>query len=247
MSAFRLKRQLWRRWRRWKKALWAGTACSMLILIAWSGFQVPERMSKLLTGAMTAAERTYADWSRQEVWNQQAAAVFRGSGAWNTPTNSNVQGNDTLRRAISESGLSRRVHYTTKYVSGDEVTEGGTVMKSAEVLSLLDQHPEWDGTLDSTGDLWLKRTVNDLSPDCKREAYIGIDQGGNLTLFKGPPKQEEVLKTFFQIDIGTMKSSLPEKVWKQLQGGIRIQDMEEYNSVLSTFSDFARDSDERAM
>ncbi|MNI65262.1 hypothetical protein D3C73_1207580 [compost metagenome] len=120
-------------------------------------------------------------------------------------------------------------------------------MKSAEVLSLLDQHPEWNGTIDSSGNLWLKRTVNDLSPDCKREAYIGIDQVGNLTLFKGPPKREEVLKTFFQIDIGTMKSSLPEKVWKQLQGGIRIQDMEEYNSVLSTFSDFARDSDERAM
>lgn len=44
-----------------------------------------------------------------------------------------------------------------------------------------------------------------------------------------------------------MKSSLPEGIMKQLHEGIRVQDIEEYNSVLSTFSDYARDSAEQAM
>ncbi|MNW70567.1 hypothetical protein D3C74_499310 [compost metagenome] len=56
-----------------------------------------------------------------------------------------------------------------------------------------------------------------------------------------------MLKTFFQMDMGSMKSSLPEEIWKQLHEGIRVQDIEEYNSVLSTFSDYTRDSAEQVM
>lgn len=40
--------------------------------------------------------------------------------------------------------------------------------------------------------------VNDLSTMIKNKAYIGVDAFGNLTLFKGPPVQEKVLKTFFK-------------------------------------------------
>ncbi|GJM75082.1 hypothetical protein HMSSN036_72980 [Paenibacillus macerans] len=44
-----------------------------------------------------------------------------------------------------------------------------------------------------------------------------------------------------------MESALPADVLKQLQQGIRIQDVEEYNSVLSTFSDFALEQTEKVM
>ena len=47
------------------------------------------------------------------------------------------------------------------------------------------------------------------------------------------------MRTFFQLDVGSMESSLPRDVIQRLEEGIRIQDMEEYNSVLSTFSDYA--------
>lgn len=68
-----------------------------------------------------------------------------------------------------------------------------------------------------------------------------------MKLFKGPPVQEKVLKTFFQMDMGSLKSSLPESIWKELHEGIRVQDIEEYNSVLSTFSDYAREAAEHVM
>ncbi|MNZ89817.1 hypothetical protein D3C78_1087530 [compost metagenome] len=89
--------------------------------------------------------------------------------------------------------------------------------------------------------------MNDLSTLTKKEAYIGVDAFGNLKLFKGPPVQEKVLKTFFQMDMGSLKSSLPESIWKELHEGIRVQDIEEYNSVLSTFSDYAREAAEHVM
>jgi forespore regulator of the sigma-K checkpoint len=53
------------------------------------------------------------------------------------------------------------------------------------------------------------------------------------------PAADNVIRTFFQLDIRYLESSLPKETLKQLQDGIRITDMAEYNSVLSTFSDYA--------
>lgn len=77
--------------------------------------------------------------------------------------------------------------------------------------------------------------------------YMGIDKDGNLSLFEGPPEDEKVLRTFFQLDVETMESVLPEEAIKQLQQGIRVQDMDEYHSVLSTFSDFAVEVSEEVL
>lgn len=87
--------------------------------------------------------------------------------------------------------------------------------------------------------LWQEaESASEVIPEW-REGYIGIDSNGNLSLFDGPPKQEKVIRTFFQLDVETMESALPSEVLNQLQAGIRIQDVDEYNSVLSTFSDYA--------
>lgn len=248
MSAFRLKRQLWRRWRRWKKALWVGTACALMTLCAWSGLRMSGTLSELLTGPMTTAEETFDEMSERVTAEagQQSAAVFQ-QVPYAGQADEGLADAETLRKEIAASGQSRKVYYKTTYVCGDEVDEVKGPLSPEQLEAALDEHPDYKGRLDADGAVWLERSVNDLSPTCKKEAYIGMDDEGNLTLFKGPPKRDKALKTFFQIDIGTMKSSLPEKVWKQLQGGIRVQDIDEYNSVLSTFSDFARDEAERAM
>jgi forespore regulator of the sigma-K checkpoint len=81
--------------------------------------------------------------------------------------------------------------------------------------------------------------VEDLSPSCKAQAYMGLDEKGSLSLFNGMPAADNVIRTFFQLDIRYLESSLPKETLKQLQDGIRITDMAEYNSVLSTFSDYA--------
>lgn len=254
MNAFRLKKQLWRRWRRWKNAPWVGAACIALTLLAWQGMQVPEEISGLLSTSewtMPSAESEIYD--PLQSGNQGDSVAALAAVNHNDGKDGQEQDSSTamdrgqLLEAVSSEAISRRVHLQTTYVSGEEVQTLPGAKSPAELKALIEEHPGWNGWISKEGDLWLEQRVNDLSPLTKKEAYIGVDEQGNLTLFKGPPAGEEVLKTFFQMDIGSMKSSLPEEIWNQLHEGIRVQDIEEYNSVLSTFSDYARDSAEQVM
>ncbi|WP_410514349.1 BofC C-terminal domain-containing protein [Paenibacillus sp. BR2-3] len=251
MNAFRLKKQLWRRWRRWKKALWVGAACAALTVLALGGMRVPETISGLLTHSTLSVTETLnslriSAQNEDHAANEAAAAVWN-EGEFGKEAESLAISHEQLLKKIAQSGVSRTVHLKIVYVSGEEVQTLSGARNPVQLKEVIAKHPAWHGWISSSGDLWLEKKVDDLSPASKKDSYIGVDEQGNLTLFKGPPEQEEVMKTFFQMDMRSMKSSLPENIWKQLQDGIRIQDIEEYNSVLSTFSDYARDTAEQVM
>jgi len=237
INVSRIKKQLWQRWRRWKKALWVGAACVAFTLLAWRSMQVPEEISGLLTNS------SLADSTESEL----AAAVFKVGVDSGEEKEKAALNNEQLLQTITQSGLSRTVHLKISYVSGEEIQTLPGVKNPLQLKKIINEHPAWNGWISSEGDLWLEQKVNDLSTLTKKEAYIGVDAFGNLKLFKGPPVQEKVLKTFFQMDMGSLKSSLPENMWKELHEGIRVQDIEEYNSVLSTFSDYAREAAEHVM
>ncbi|MBT2288884.1 BofC C-terminal domain-containing protein [Paenibacillus albidus] len=245
-----MKKQLWRRWRRWKKALWVGAACAVLTVLAWRGMQVPKEISGLLTDSASTVTDTFdslrTSTQMDDDQGDGTAPVFK-AGENTEEDKRRSLSQEELLQTLTGSGISRTVHLKTTYVSGEEIQtlKGKKTPEQLEVL--IAEHADWAGWISPEGDLWLEKRVDDLSPLTKRDAYIGVDEHGNLKLFKGPPVDEKVLKTFFQLDMGSMKSSLPEDMWRQLQEGIRIQDIEEYNSVLSTFSDYARDSAEQVM
>lgn len=133
------------------------------------------------------------------------------------------------------------------FVCGDETRPLGR-MDAKQLIGLLTAHPEWEAAFDQTDSrLLIEQRVDDLSEYCKSHAYFGIDKHSNLTLFDGEPKKQKVVRTFFQLDVRYMESSLPQDMLDQLTKGIRISDIDEYNSVLSTFSDFARSDNEKAM
>ncbi|WP_379139103.1 BofC C-terminal domain-containing protein [Paenibacillus sp. sgz500958] len=228
-----MRKKLWRRWRRWKRALWVSAACVALTLLAFGGMRVPGELSGLLTHSILRMdEPVRAVWKEGIAENENPALALQ---------------REELLQTIRQSGINRTVHLKISYVSGEEVRTLSGIRNPAQMEVLLAERPAWSGYISAEGDLWLENKVEDLSPAVKKEAYIGVDEQGNLTLFKGPPEKEEVLKTFFQMDMGSMKSSVPEHIWKQLRSGIRIQDIEEYDSVLSTFSDYARDTAEEVM
>lgn len=147
---------------------------------------------------------------------------------------------------LSDHKQERQVHLTKAYVCGEETLQLG-FMKSEDIIELLLKHPTWSGTADASGNVWIKEDIEDLSESCKKNGYFSVDRSGNLVMFDGPPKKEKVMKTFFQMDIKSMESSLPDHVLKQLYQGIRISDVDEYNSVLSTFSDYAVEQTEKVM
>ncbi|WP_166238800.1 BofC C-terminal domain-containing protein [Paenibacillus turpanensis] len=132
------------------------------------------------------------------------------------------------------------------YVCGEETIQLGSKQPS-QIMALYEQNPGWEGVLVDENTFVFKERIEDLSPRCKEAAYIGVDRDGNLTLFDGPPQEDHAVRTFFQLNIEHLESSLPKEMVRQLQEGIRISDLAEYNSVLSTFSSFAAEQTEKVM
>ncbi|AWB45706.1 hypothetical protein DCC85_16860 [Paenibacillus sp. CAA11] len=223
MSIIKLKRYLRRRWRRWRKAIWTFGGCVVFFLLALLGTHLSREMTLLMTKSEPLAVETLGAYQREK-----------------------VQSSTEFEQQLMKSSQPRVVYIRRVYIGGEEENRLG-YLKPEEILKLLSEHTSWEGRIDSKGNVWLEEEVRDLSSDCKQNGYIGLDETGRLNLYAGRPKQKKVIQTFFQLDVGTMISTLPKDVYEQLQSGIRVRDLDEYNSVISTFSDFAVEPLERVM
>nr|WP_255654952.1 BofC C-terminal domain-containing protein [Cohnella sp. REN36] len=87
----------------------------------------------------------------------------------------------------------------------------------------------------------MEEAVDDLSPICRETAFIGLDRDGNLSLFDGPPRKEKVIRTFFQLDVKSLESSLSKERMRELTEGIRVTNRDSYNHVLTRYVEYARD------
>ncbi|MDF2715353.1 MAG: hypothetical protein K0R28_2278 [Paenibacillus sp.] len=173
----------------------------------------------------------------------QASAVPDAGTAWGSGPSAEVR--DVWNR-IREAGGKRDVYMHKAYVCGEENLLIGQ-MNADEVISLHNEHPQWSIGFGDDGTVTFTEKIDDLSSACKNNAYFGLDKNGNLSLFEGPPDDKKVIRTFFQLNMGYLESSLQPEAVDQLKEGIRVLDMEEYNSVLSTFSEFAVEETEKVM
>ncbi|TXK73474.1 hypothetical protein FU659_30740 [Paenibacillus sp. N3.4] len=154
-----------------------------------------------------------------------------------------------LKEAIAMLKLmkeSRESYLLKSYLCGEERIQLGQ-QTSDDLVQMQLKHPNWLLSLDGKGTVTFTEKIDDLSPACKEKAVFGIDGSSNLSLFNGTPTEENVIRTFFQLNIKSLESSLPKDTVEQLHEGIRVSDLEEYNSVLSTFSDYAIEESERVM
>ena len=198
------------------------TALSLVFIIACFGMSLSNQLKALLIDDEPAVQETLATL---QVWNDE------------------MDQQPNFKKDIAYSAQARVVHTETVYIGGSEDKIVG-IMRPVEIIQLMDKHPNLEGKLDRKGEVWLLNHVSELSQLCKQKGYIGLGTSGSLTLFEGKPEKEKVMRTFFQINVKSMETALPKEVVKQLHQGIRIQDLDEYNSVISTFSDFAMQSDE---
>ncbi|MDF2961700.1 MAG: hypothetical protein K0S39_3435 [Paenibacillus sp.] len=132
------------------------------------------------------------------------------------------------------------------YVCGEELQMLG-LMDAQQILQYHKEHPSLTVKMNDEGDVIFNERIEDLSPQCKNNAYFGLDAGGNLSLFEGVPEDKQVIRTFFQLNIEHLESSLPHETVKQLYRGIPVSNLDEYNSVLSTFADFAVEETEKVL
>lgn len=179
----------------------------------------------------------------QAVYSAPAAAASGAVAAVSEPG----EGNPGLIRILQEHEEPLAVQLHRQYICGEETKPFGQ-MTSAEVIRILMSHPEWTAMLSQDGQtVLLEHRIEDFSQSCKGNVYIGLDKQGYLSLFEGVPKKEKVVKTFFQLDVRYMESSLPQDKVDSLAKGIKISDIDEYNSVLSTYSDFAMPANQKVM
>jgi len=108
-----------------------------------------------------------------------------------------------------------------------------------EAEALLRGHAEWKLEGIDGSRVVYAVDVQDLSPDCRNNAYFGLDGNNSLALFEGKPGEGRIVRTFFQIDVEHLENSLPRETVSELREGIKVTDYAEYSSVLSTFSEFA--------
>lgn len=155
--------------------------------------------------------------------------------------------NQSIIKSLQQKQEPLSVQLHQVYVCGEEMKTLGRMM-TEQIVQLLLNHPEWTATMDKDqSTILFEERIDDLSEHCKANAYMGVDKKGNLTLYDGVPKKEKVVRTFFQLDVRYMESSLPQDKLDKLSRGIRISDIDEYNSVLSTYSDYAMEQNEKVM
>lgn len=223
MDIFRIK--LKKRWKRWRRAIWTFGACGLVAFMAWFGLSLSEKMKQLITEEPVVMETLGKFYEMDELTFGNSRFDEEASHAW--------------LEELKKTNQVRIVHLNKIYNCGIEEGSVLGIMTPSEISELLKERPDRSGRIGAGGDVWLEEHVEGVTESCLQNEYIGIDDSGSLSLFEGPPQEKKVIKTFFQLDVETMESVLPEEVLKQLNHGIRVQDTSEYNSVLSTFSDFA--------
>ncbi|GAB6932314.1 BofC C-terminal domain-containing protein [Calditerricola satsumensis] len=124
------------------------------------------------------------------------------------------------------------------YVDGYEEETRETVTLPSEE-ALLERYRDWTLVEKSPRRYVFERHIKDISPVTKARGYFGLLDGSILAIFGGPPGEGDVIHTFYPLDIKRMESSLPPEELAMLQRGIRVTNLAEYNSILSTFGEFA--------
>jgi forespore regulator of the sigma-K checkpoint len=102
----------------------------------------------------------------------------------------------------------------------------------------------WEIIASDPAKLILLKREHDLAPSCKANGYFGLSPDGMLTLFNGLPAEQQVVQTFYRIDTAKMETRLSKDELESLKRGIRVRDLAEYNSVLSTYSEFQADEED---
>ncbi|RAP28921.1 hypothetical protein C2W64_04507 [Brevibacillus laterosporus] len=135
--------------------------------------------------------------------------------------------------------MPRQVVLTRTYVCGVTGEEKKEVRENT-LDQILKPYAGWELVSVQPDHIVLHKEENDLAPICKENGYFGLSPDGFLTFFDGLPDYQKVIQTFYQINTDSMKASLSKEEIGHLYKGIRVRDLAEYNSILSTFSEFQR-------
>jgi forespore regulator of the sigma-K checkpoint len=120
------------------------------------------------------------------------------------------------------------------YVDG-EISEEKVEEKILSMEDFWASYDTWSIVDQSEGSITFQKSVDDISPLLKANGYFGIAGDGTLSIFKGKPDSNNVIQSFFQIDMEKLES----RQHSNLKNGIPIKSKERYNQLLESYKNFS--------
>lgn len=117
-----------------------------------------------------------------------------------------------------------------EYLDGERSEEKVTE-RFWRIEEVYEKYKGWDVVEQTKEHLILHTIENDLSPLLKENGYLGITANGALSIYHGKPEYEQIIHTFFQIDVGKLE------VYQQeaLQQGIPISSKEQFTALINEY------------
>lgn len=131
--------------------------------------------------------------------------------------------------------LTIKVVLQRTYLDGELSEE----VKSEKIFSMDDfwtTYHEWQLIDQNEERIIIRKKIDDISPLLKTNGYFGISGDGTLSIFNGKPETNDVIQSFFQIDIKKLESHKHD----ELMEGIRIQTKNQYLEVLETLENYSK-------
>ncbi|WP_177167268.1 BofC C-terminal domain-containing protein [Salinibacillus kushneri] len=150
--------------------------------------------------------------------------------------NQSVSNEETKKekKVWEQEPLKLEVVLKRKYLDGNIETE----VNRETVWSLRDfwaNYKDWNLLQQKEGRVVFQKEVDDLSPAVKENGYIGLNENNVLSIFNGKPKDSEVIKAFYQIDVEKLESFRMD----QLKSGIKVDKKSTFKNVMQTFKEYA--------
>ena len=121
-----------------------------------------------------------------------------------------------------------------KYLDG-EISQESFEEKIISMEDFWAKYTGWQLIDMDTSHVVFREEVDDISPLLKANGYFGITDDGTLTIFNGKPDEENVIQSFFQIDVGKLESIKH----AELKKGIPVKDRDQYVNVLESFKNYS--------
>ena len=74
-----------------------------------------------------------------------------------------------------------------------------SLQKSSRLRKVLQQYKEWQLVDRDDVQIVLQKKVDDISPLLKTSGYFGVSEEGILQIFKGVPKSDNAIHSFFKL------------------------------------------------
>lgn len=151
----------------------------------------------------------------------------------NLPSKLNTEKHAEVEAQTVNGPITVEVFLQRNYIDGNQSEE----VVYETIWSMEDfwaNYADWQLVDQEVNKVTFEQKIDDISPISKVNGFFGLTEEGILTIFNGKPDEEEVIQSFFQIDVDELESGLME----ELKQGIRVQSKQEYTEILERFRAF---------